>query len=110
MSDRAIDWVSAFSFTQVIEIPIYVLIFRCTVARAFGASAWTHPLIWFGIFHPDVPGNYALKIVIAESFAWLGEAAYWRAFPWKRALLGSLVANTASLAIGLGTRALFGWP
>lgn len=78
---------------------------------AFGASALTHPIVWFGFFHPVVPGSYWGKVVAAELFAWLGEAAYFRLVcKSKRAWLWSLAANAASFSLGLLSRHLFGAP
>ena len=37
-------WLFAFAFTQAVECPIYVCVFRVRLAVAFGASTITHPL------------------------------------------------------------------
>jgi hypothetical protein len=103
-------WLAAFLFTELIEVPIYVARLRCSILRGFGASALTHPIIWFGFFHPRLPGGYYQHVVAAELFAWLAEAAYFGRFGWRRAILTSLLANGASLTIGLTARRLFGWP
>jgi hypothetical protein len=67
--------------------------------------------VWFGFFHRAVPGSYTTKIVAAELFAWLAEAAYFRfAFKRRRALLWALCANAASLGFGMLSRRLFGVP
>jgi hypothetical protein len=101
-------WLLAFAFTQLVEVPIYVRGLRCRPLTAFGASLLTHPVVWFGFF--QLPGSYAARLVAAELFAWLVEAAYFRLFGLRRVLLWSLVANAASLAAGLASRALFGTP
>ncbi len=104
-------WLLAFLFTQLVEIPIYSVALRCSPLVAFGASALTHPVVWFGIFHPRVPGSYTGKAIVAELFAWLAEAAYFRfAFGMRRAWLWALVANATSVAVGLLSRRLFGAP
>jgi hypothetical protein len=104
-------WFRAFLFTQIVESPIYMRGLRCPVWAAFGASALTHPIVWFGFFHPGLPGSYVGKIVAAELFAWLAEAAYFRlAFRRKRAWLWSLCANGASFSLGLLSRHWFGVP
>jgi hypothetical protein len=104
-------WFRAFLFTQIIECPIYMRGLRCPLWAAFGASAITHPIVWFGIFHPLVPGSYWGKVIAAELFAWLGEAAYFRlVFKKRRAWLWSLAANGASFGFGLLSRHLFGAP
>ncbi len=104
-------WLTAFVFTQLIEIPVYRRVLRASVWAAFGASAITHPLVWFVFFHPAVPGGYWGKVVAAELFAWLAEAAYFR-FVFGRgwALVGSLAANAASFGLGMLSRHLFGVP
>ena len=105
-------WLLAFAFTQLVEVPIYVRLFRCSIPAAFGASAITHPIVWFGFFNPLLYGTpYWPRVIAAELFAWLVEAAYF-AFVWKRprALLGAFVANAASVSAGFLSRWLFGMP
>jgi hypothetical protein len=104
-------WLRAFIFTQLIEVPIYARGLRCGIPAAFGASALTHPIVWFVIFHPRWQAGYGTKLIVAELFAWLAEAAYFR-LVWRRprALLWALVANAASLGLGLLSRRLFGGP
>ena len=104
-------WLQAFLFTQIIEVPIYMRTMRCSGWAAFGASTITHPIVWFGFFHHAVPGSYTTKIVAAELFAWLAEAAYFR-FGWRyrRAWLWALCANAASFGLGMLSRHLFGVP
>jgi hypothetical protein len=104
-------WLRAFLFTQLIEVPIYVRGLRCSWLAAFGASALTHPLVWFVFFSPRWEAGYTTKLVVAELFAWVAETAYFR-LGWKksRAWLWSLCANAASLGLGLLSRRLFGGP
>ena len=104
-------WLRAFLFTQLVEIPIYMRGLRCGLPAAFGASALTHPIVWLLFFSPRWAAPYAVKLVAAELFAWLVEAAYFR-LAWKksRAWLWSLLANAASLSLGLVSRSLFGGP
>lgn len=102
-------WLSAFVFTQLVEIPIYRRGLRCSYLAAFGASALTHPLVWFGFFHPDLPLSYVTRAIAAELFAWLGEAAFFYRYG-KRALLWSFIANAASVLLGLLSRAWLGVP
>lgn len=104
-------WLTAFVFTQLVEVPIYSVGLRCNLLLAFGASALTHPVVWFVIFNPSFEATHLTKVVIAELFAWLAEAAYfalrfgkWRALAW------SLVANAASFGAGLLSRSMFGSP
>jgi hypothetical protein len=104
-------WFRAFLFTQIVEVPIYMRSMRCPIWAAFGASALTHPIVWFGFFHPAIPGDYLTKVIAAELFAWLAEAAYFRLiFKRRRAWLWSLCANGASVSLGLLSRHWFGVP
>jgi hypothetical protein len=103
-------WLAAFVFTQLVEIPIYAVALRARLPVAFGASAITHPIVWFVIF-PFVPLPYLGRIVLAESFAVVAEAMYFRlllgrprVWPW------ALAANAASFGTGLLSRWLFGVP
>jgi hypothetical protein len=104
-------WLRAFLFTQLVEVPIYMRGPGCSLPAAFGASLLTHPVVWFLFFSPRWAAGYATKMVAAELFAWLAEAAYLRfACRRPRALLWSLCANAASLGLGLLSRSLFGVP
>jgi hypothetical protein len=101
-----LDWLQAFVFTQLVEVPIYRRALGGRTAVAFGASALTHPVVWF-VFPRLGLGGYAASLVGAELFAVLVEAAWLRAFGLRRALAWSAAANAASLALGLASRALF---
>jgi hypothetical protein len=103
-------WFWAFLFTQMVEVPIYSVGLRVGIVPALGASAITHPILWFLLFpYLDLP--YVWLIVIAESFAVLVEAGYFAwAFRRRRALLWSVLANAASFGTGMLSRALFGAP
>lgn len=109
MGSYAIAWAWAFAFTQLVEVPVYLRLLRCTGVRAFGASALTHPLIW-AVF-PRLPLGYAYAVIACELFAWLAEAAYFaRPYGLRRALWASLCANAASCVLGFISRALFNAP
>lgn len=103
-------WLTAFVFTQLVEIPIYAVALRVRLPAAFGASAITHPIVWFVIF-PFVPLPYLGSIVLAESFAVVVEAIYFR-FLLRRpgVWVWALAANGASFGTGLLSRWLFGVP
>lgn len=96
-------WLCWFLFTQIVEIPIYSWPLRGRVAVAFGASAITHPVVWF-VF-PRLIHAWLPMAICAELFAVAVEALWLRAFGVKRALLWSLVANSASFGLGM-----LGWP
>src|SRR5664279_5288957 len=103
-------WALAFLFTQMVEVPIYAVGLRVGLLPAFGASAITHPVLWFTIF-PYLHLSYIWLIIIGESFAFLVEAAYFAfLFRRRRALLWSLLANAASFGTGMLSRWLFGMP
>jgi hypothetical protein len=136
-------WLSAFTLTQLVEIPIYIHLIRARdidsrapenanhphpsfaanptltphlhtshpvarLALAFLPSALTHPLVWFAF--PRLPLAYLPMVVCAELFAVTAEAALLRAVRVPQALGGAIVANAASLGVGLLLRAFVGWP
>jgi hypothetical protein len=131
-------WLAAFVFTQLVECPLYLVALRrqrdrpaVKLAIAFGASALTHPIVWSLIptlyerwLEPALAGglrhfapgaspaqlSYAGLLLVAESFAVVAEALYLRLFGLRRAGLWALVANAASVTLGLLSRAAFGWP
>ncbi|MBI5525700.1 MAG: hypothetical protein HY897_05145 [Deltaproteobacteria bacterium] len=104
-------WLKAFVFTQLVEVPIYSVGLRCHPLAAFGASAFTHPIVWLIVLHPAWHAPYVTKVIVAETFAWLAEAAYFDViFKKRRAWLWALLANAASFGMGLLSRWLFGAP
>ncbi len=119
-------WLAAFGFTQAVEIPVYLVALRVdrgepdgagarpvweSALVAFGASALTHPFVWFA-FPALLPGveRYWRMVACAEAFAVIGEALYLWAFKVKRAFAWSLLANAMSFGTGLLSRAIFDWP
>lgn len=109
-------WLGAFALTQIVETPIYAraLSARCPrwtvrVALAFGASALTHPAVFF-VFPRLFPGDYWTGVAAAELFAVSAEALYLRRLGVDRAIGWSLLANAASVTLGLVSRAVFQWP
>ena len=106
-----LGWLYAFGFTQLVEVPIYRRALGGRTLVAFGASAITHPFVWF--LFPRLPVSPWIWLTAAESFAVLVEAVWIGLFGVKgvaRCLGWSLVANGASLGLGMVCRALFGWP
>lgn len=94
-----------------------------SIPVAFGASAITHPIVWFGFFSAAVAWDYPSRAVAAEIFAWSAEALYFALVLRGREIergrfsrllartLGwSFVANASSLTVGLLSRHLFGAP
>jgi hypothetical protein len=127
MSPAIEAWLSAFAFTQIVEVPIYVAAIRralrgddlprlrgvpAQLAVAFGASLVTHPIVWFLI--PRLRYDaYWVMVARAETFAVVVEGFYFYAlyvFDLRRAMLWSLAANATSASLGLLSRWLFGWP
>lgn len=115
-------WLWAFALTELVEAPIYLraLLARDDPERPFdrllpafavslGASAITHPIVWF-VMPRLIPHPYELMVAVAETLAVLVEAAWLRAFGLRRALWWTLFANAASVLVGLTLRRAFGWP
>ncbi|MDB4987217.1 MAG: serine/threonine protein kinase [Myxococcaceae bacterium] len=104
------SWLAAFAFTQLIEIPLYRRALSCSVRQAFGASAITHPILWFALF-PALETSYGAKLVIVELFAWLVEGLYFTPkFGFRRAISSSLLANSLSFTLGMLSRMILGFP
>lgn len=104
------SWLLAFVLTLVLEMPVAVWVGRrleARPARRVGASILgncvTHPAVWF-VF-PRLPWPWPLVIAVAETWAWLAEAAVYRGLlrdaSWRASLLLSLVANGLSFGAGL---------
>jgi hypothetical protein len=130
------DWLSAFVFTQVLEVPIYFWALKrradahegdalWRTGFAFLASMATHPYVWFvipSLFYsrmwdaltytrPWLEGwRYPLFFVTAESFAVVVEAMILRGLRVPRPFLWALVANAFSAFSGILVRELTGWP
>ncbi len=107
------EWLRAFLLTQLVEAPIYRRALPTRLVHALAASTITHPFVWF-VF-PWISDTLLVPwsriVVLAELFAWLVEAAYFvlvAGIRPKRALVVSLVANGASVVVGLVLRALWG--
>lgn len=105
-------WLAAFTLTQIVEVPIYAICLKNRRLRwvwAFGASVLTHPCIF--LLLPRIwPGGHLTYVASAEAVAVGGEAIYLAALGVPRSIAWALLANGASLAVGLASRALFGWP
>ncbi len=104
-------WLKAFLFTQAVEVLIYAWALRprrwlARLAIAFGASLITHPIVFLGVDWGSQWG-YWQAVAIAEVGAVAVEALYMHLWGVRRALLWSLTANGASLALGLLAR--YGW-
>lgn len=113
------SWLLAFALTQVCEMGIYANApgperpLRERIAIAFGASAITHPIVWFVITPLYLPLDldWWTMVAIAEAFAFSAEAIWMMAFG-HRALVAfgaSLAANGLSFTIGLFCYEALGW-
>ena len=102
-------WAIHFALTQAIEVPIYVagMPGRARGPRlliAFGASALTHPWLWF-VLPPLLlrPLHYAGYVALVEPLIAAAEALYLigMGVPRRRAIVLSLIANAASFVAGV---------
>lgn len=107
-------WFASFLFTQAVEMPIYMR--ALPVARwrggfiAFGASAITHPLVWF-VFPMLLHGSWISVTAVSELATWCAEGVYLCLWLGPlRAFAVSGIANALSLGLGLFSRELFGVP
>ncbi len=103
-------WLRAFVFTQIVEIPIYRRTFGSRLLEAFGASAITHPVVWWFNASHLWHVSWTTRAVACELFAWWVEAAYFAALGRRRALWWTFVANGTSFGLGLFCWALFRLP
>ena len=113
-------WLAAFVLTQPCEIGIYANApggperpLRERLAIAFGASAITHPVVWFVITPLYIPleVDWWTMVAIAETFAVVTEGL-WLLLFGHRALAAfgtSLAANGLSFIIGLFCYEALGW-
>ena len=109
-------WLNAFLFTQAVEVPIYLYALpreRWAILVAFGASALTHPLVWY--FFPVLfdywePQGFLMMAIFAEAFAVFAEAMWLSRFQVKHAFLWAFVANMSSVGLGKLSRYFFDWP
>lgn len=118
-------WLTAFLLTQTVEMGVYAQATRRSrplrerLAIAFGASAITHPLVWFVIVDAtrllvhtgSAQKDWWVGVAIAESFAFSVEALWLMLFGVRLgpALGWSLFANGASFTIGLFLYQYLGW-
>jgi len=103
-------WLFAFAITQAVEVPIYFAAHRAPMraAKAFGASAITHPVVWL-VFPLLAQASYWRAVAVAEIGVVAVEALYTRAFGVRRAWAWALGANAASCAVGYAIYAALGW-
>jgi len=107
-------WLAAFAITQIVETPIYAraqpgVSWQRRLAIGAGASAVTHPVVWF-VIPRIVTHGWITHLLVAEAFAIGVEGLWLRAFGVQRALLLSVFANACSVGVGLAIRSAFGFP
>lgn len=104
-----LSWVRAFLFTQVVEVPIYRFGLSVSYARAFGASAITHPIVWYVSVLSGWTAPWIVRASVVETFAVVVEAVWFGVTVGaRRGLVWSLIANATSFSLGLLSYRLFG--
>lgn len=120
-------WFWAFLFTQIVEMPIYMRGLRARVHEAFGATALTHPIVWFVIpelfdwfyqsaYAPHASlrmssdARYWVMVAFAETFAVVTEALYFRFLGLEKPWRWAFIANMSSFGLGMLSRTTFGFP
>jgi hypothetical protein len=108
-------WAIHFALTQAVELPIYALGLRAMSRRkrlavGFGASALTHPWLWFvlpPLLRPFM--SYGVYLVLVETAIAIVEALYLAGMglALRRAFAWSALANGASLLTGFALHALW---
>ena len=109
-----ISWLGAFVVTQLVECPIYRIALQQINGHkvwlyAFSISLFTHPIVFFVFPFIDF-ASYWDMLAAAEAFAVLVEAMILRHWGCPRPITVSVVANVSSAGIGLGLRAITGFP
>jgi len=113
-------WLLAFTMTQVTEMGIYANApggpprpLRERLSIAFGASAVTHPIVWFVIapLCARLGLGWWTGVTIAEVFAFAAEGLWLMGFGHRAlpAFGTSLVANALSFTLGLFCYEALGW-
>ncbi len=104
------EWALAFALTQLVEVPVVVLVTRRLAAPAWQRAAVallatlaTHPIVWFVV--PTLGLSEPMRYAASEAWAFGAELLIYRlALPgasWRRAAAASGLANAASFALGV---------
>lgn len=115
----AAQWARAFLFTLAVELAVATPLLarvEAGLARRLGAvliaNLASHPAVWF--LFPALGLAYDPMMALAEAWAVGSEAlVYLVVFPslgLRRGLALAALANAASFALGVVTRALLGFP
>ena len=113
MTAWVVDWLRAFGLTLAAEALVAVPLLRRSgaglgrrLAAVLFANLTTHPLVWF--LFPALTVGYPTRLAVSETFAvGLESCAYlviWPGLGPRRAVLVSVLANAASVAVGLALR------
>ena len=118
-------WLQAFMLTQTVELAIHAHApglptpLRQRLAIGFGASAITHPMVWFvipplvtqALSLPDFETEFWIAVAIAEAFALSVETLWLFLFGARlpHALAVAAIANATSFTIGLVCYQRLGW-
>jgi hypothetical protein len=94
---------------KIFKIDGDVLSTGLILSAGISANALTLPYVWF-VFPYLFLSSFTLAVVIAEFFAFLAEAVFYKLFlklTWKQALIISLIANLVSFILGQFLHYLF---
>jgi hypothetical protein len=103
-------WLEAFALTCAVEAPIAAPLLRCAEPRlarrlltVLVANLTTHPLVWFFFVRLGLP--YWQGATAGELWAFGFEIVVYRlaleTATWRRCALVSVLANGASMTVGL---------
>ncbi len=90
-------WLIGFTFTQAIEVPLYLRVTHGRWSTSFLASTLTHPIVWF-VFPRVCPlaWGYWGMVAAAEVFAVAGETVWLRLNGVGASLFSGLNNTTAA--------------
>ena len=98
-----VTWLKLFILAQLIELPIYYKLIEAHNVKklllGFGASAITHPLLWFMMPWDSAP--FLLLLVIGEAAVFIVEGIFLKSFGIKNPFYISTLANSASMITGV---------
>lgn len=107
-------WFNAFLVTQAVEAPIYRYGYRVSWLLALAPSAITHPLLWIAYyqgFNHLIPLSQGGQLFTIEALVCLLEGLFLLGVVGRKsALIWAVIANGASVLVGITLRALIGWP
>jgi hypothetical protein len=106
-----LQWLGAFASTIIVESPIYALFARpfasvpMALLMSLAVQMTTHPLLWLNFDRLDAAiGSYPLTLAVCEVTIVIVESlllGWMWGHRWRLAAVAALVANSASVAVGL---------